>query len=216
LLAFVDGEADLFLTARNLVEQSKFAERQCIQGDMPGERREFSINTRRRRIAAVHNEIRKLVSDRTDHHVRHYGRLLPNYRSPAPGADPSRGRDLRRALTTPHLHPPSGHTWDPGGIDTRCASATTSLDRQTANMLDKDPLCRPAAQTLRTILTRASCTALRVAQPLAGILVWDGANGAVAPARLVDLVRMRSDDDLVQHHLGQRAPVLCRQVLPCR
>jgi hypothetical protein len=61
LLAFVDGEADLFLTARNLVEQSKFAERLCVQGDIPGQRKEFSINTRRRRIAAIHNEIRKLI-----------------------------------------------------------------------------------------------------------------------------------------------------------
>jgi hypothetical protein len=61
LLAFVDGEAELFLTARNLVEQSKFAQRVCVQGDIPGERREFSINTRRRRIAAIHNEIRKLI-----------------------------------------------------------------------------------------------------------------------------------------------------------
>ena len=61
LLAFVDGEADLFSTARNLVEQSKFAERLCVQGDIPGERREFSINTRRRRIAAVHNACRKLI-----------------------------------------------------------------------------------------------------------------------------------------------------------
>jgi hypothetical protein len=61
LLAFVDGEADLFLTARNLVEQSKFAERLCVQGEIPGPRREFSINTRRRRIAAIHNEIRKLI-----------------------------------------------------------------------------------------------------------------------------------------------------------
>jgi hypothetical protein len=43
LLAFVDGDADLFLTARNLVEQSKFAERVCVQGEIPGERREFSI-----------------------------------------------------------------------------------------------------------------------------------------------------------------------------
>jgi hypothetical protein len=41
LLAFVDGEADLFLTARNLVEQSKFAERLCVQGDIPGKCREF-------------------------------------------------------------------------------------------------------------------------------------------------------------------------------
>jgi hypothetical protein len=61
LLAFVDGEADLFLTARNLVEQSKFADRLCVQGNIPGERREFSINTRRRRIAAVQNACRDLV-----------------------------------------------------------------------------------------------------------------------------------------------------------
>jgi hypothetical protein len=61
LLAFVDGEADLFLTARNLVEQSKFGERLCVQGDVPGPRREFSINTRRRRIAAIHNEIHELI-----------------------------------------------------------------------------------------------------------------------------------------------------------
>jgi hypothetical protein len=61
LLAFVDGEPHLFLTAQNLVEQSKFADRLCVQGNIPGERREFSINTRRRRIAAIHNEIRKLI-----------------------------------------------------------------------------------------------------------------------------------------------------------
>jgi hypothetical protein len=61
LLAFVDGDADLFRTARNLVEQSKFAERLCVHGNIPGERREFSINTRRRRISAIHNEIRKLI-----------------------------------------------------------------------------------------------------------------------------------------------------------
>ena len=61
LLAFVDGDAELFLTARNLVEQSKFAQRLCVQGNIPGERREFSINSRRRRIAAVHNACRKLI-----------------------------------------------------------------------------------------------------------------------------------------------------------
>ena len=61
LLAVVDGEPDLFRTALNLVEQSKFAQRLCVQGDIPGPRKEFSINTRRRRIAAIHNEIRKLI-----------------------------------------------------------------------------------------------------------------------------------------------------------
>jgi hypothetical protein len=61
LLVYVDGEPELYLIARNLVEQSKFSERLCVQGDIPGPRKEFSINTRRRRIAAIHNEIRKLI-----------------------------------------------------------------------------------------------------------------------------------------------------------
>jgi hypothetical protein len=39
------------------------------------------------------------------------------------------------------------------------------------------------------------------------ILVWDGADGVVAPAVLVDLVGMRSDDDPVDQHLGQCAPI---------
>ena len=43
-----------------------------------------------------------------------------------------------------------------------------------------------------------------------GILVRDSADGVVAPAVLVDLVRMRSDDDLVDQQLRERAPVLRR------
>jgi hypothetical protein len=39
---------------------------------------------------------------------------------------------------------------------------------------------------------------------LLGILVRDGADGVAAPA-VDDLVRMRSDDDLVDQHLGERA-----------
>ena len=52
LLVFVDGDQALYDTTANLVDQSKFAERICVQGNIPGQRREFSINTRRRRIAA--------------------------------------------------------------------------------------------------------------------------------------------------------------------
>ena len=63
LLAFVDGEADLFLTARNLVAQSKFAERLCVQGDIPGPRREFGINTRRRRIEEIKAVYDNLLGD---------------------------------------------------------------------------------------------------------------------------------------------------------
>jgi hypothetical protein len=57
LLVYVDGDEALHGVAANLVYQSKFADRQCIQGDLPGPQRDFSINTRRRRIAAIHNEI---------------------------------------------------------------------------------------------------------------------------------------------------------------
>jgi hypothetical protein len=61
LLVYVDGDAALHGVAANLVAQSKFAERLCVQGDIPGPRKEFSINTRRRRIALIHNEIHKLI-----------------------------------------------------------------------------------------------------------------------------------------------------------
>jgi hypothetical protein len=61
LLVFVDGELELFLAVRNLVDHSKFSDATCVQGNIPGPRREFSINTRRRRIAATHNEVRKLI-----------------------------------------------------------------------------------------------------------------------------------------------------------
>ena len=60
-MVYVDGDEALHELAANLVYQSRFADRQCIQGDLPGPLRDFSINTRRRRIAAIHNEIHKLI-----------------------------------------------------------------------------------------------------------------------------------------------------------
>jgi hypothetical protein len=32
-----------------------------VHGDVPGERKEFSVNTRRCRIAAIHSEMWKLI-----------------------------------------------------------------------------------------------------------------------------------------------------------
>lgn len=61
LLAYVDGGDELYLTARNYVEQSRFKERLCVKAQLPGERRAFSINARRRRIAAIHNAVRELL-----------------------------------------------------------------------------------------------------------------------------------------------------------
>jgi hypothetical protein len=36
-LVFVDGEPELYLVARNLVEHSKFSEKLCVQGNIPPE-----------------------------------------------------------------------------------------------------------------------------------------------------------------------------------
>lgn len=61
LLAYVDGDTNLYVLARNAVEQSKFNQRLCVQGDVPGERKDYSINARRRRIAAIHNAVKELI-----------------------------------------------------------------------------------------------------------------------------------------------------------
>ena len=53
----------------------------------------------------------------------------------------------------------------------------------------------------------------RLLEPLSlllGIFVWDGADGVVALAVLVDLARVPLDDDLVYQRLGQRAPINSR------
>lgn len=55
LLCIVNGEADLFVEARNYCESSKFAERLCIQLKPKNKLRKYDIGGRRKRIAAVHN-----------------------------------------------------------------------------------------------------------------------------------------------------------------
>lgn len=59
ILVHVDGDAELYLKARHLVENSKFAERLCVHGQIPGQK--FGINARRRRIAQIHNSIREVL-----------------------------------------------------------------------------------------------------------------------------------------------------------
>jgi hypothetical protein len=61
LLVYVDGNAELYTKTRNYVVQSKFADQLCVQGHLEGQQRKYSINARRRRIAAVHNAIRPLL-----------------------------------------------------------------------------------------------------------------------------------------------------------
>ena len=60
LLTYVDGDASLFLTARNLTEQSKFASRLCIQRK-PDSRPRYDLRARRIRISTLHNELKQHV-----------------------------------------------------------------------------------------------------------------------------------------------------------
>jgi hypothetical protein len=61
LLTYVDGDASLFLTARNLTEQSKFASRLCIQRTPDIQLRQYDRLRRRIRIAENANAMRELI-----------------------------------------------------------------------------------------------------------------------------------------------------------
>jgi len=60
ILTLVDGDASLFLTARNLTEQSKFASRLCIQRKPDGRPR-YDLRARRLRISSLHNEMKRHI-----------------------------------------------------------------------------------------------------------------------------------------------------------
>lgn len=56
LFVYVDGNWRLFEKTRNLVLNSKFAEKLCVYGQLPGSIAN-GVRQRRRRIANIHNEI---------------------------------------------------------------------------------------------------------------------------------------------------------------
>ena len=78
------------------------------------------------------------------------------------------------------------------------------LNRMGDPMSDCSPCCSDPGDDLDPRLVHR----LEPLSLLLAILVWDGADEIVTPAVLVDLVRMRNDDDLVDQHFGERAPVL--------
>lgn len=65
LLSYVDGNQQLFELARNLTVASKFAEKLCVYRSK-GMPNVGSVKGRRRRIAAIHNEIKGLLN-KTDY-----------------------------------------------------------------------------------------------------------------------------------------------------
>lgn len=62
LLCIVDGEADLFVKARNMVEMSKYGERLCLHEKRTRKIRQFDITGRRKRISYLHNVARTHVN----------------------------------------------------------------------------------------------------------------------------------------------------------
>lgn len=62
LLCIVNGEADLFVKARNMVEMSKYGERLCLHEKRTRKIRQFDITGRRKRISYLHNVARTHVN----------------------------------------------------------------------------------------------------------------------------------------------------------
>lgn len=58
ILCIVDGDQELYLRARNLVNGTKYNERLTVRADLDDNRSTFDINTRRKRITAIHNQAR--------------------------------------------------------------------------------------------------------------------------------------------------------------
>lgn len=62
LLCIVNGEADVFVDARNRTELSKYGESLAIQVKPKGKLRQFDISGRRKRIASLHNEAKQYIT----------------------------------------------------------------------------------------------------------------------------------------------------------
>lgn len=62
LFVYVDGDAALFVKTRNLVEQSKFDQRLCVQRPQTTKPKLYNIMSRRARIAAVHTEAKQYIT----------------------------------------------------------------------------------------------------------------------------------------------------------
>lgn len=63
LLVIVDGKPDLYVTTRNFVEQSKFAERLCVEFTTEHKKPKYDILGRRLRIADIHNQAKQYIQD---------------------------------------------------------------------------------------------------------------------------------------------------------
>lgn len=63
ILAIVDGDINLFTKTRNLVQNSKFTEKLCVQFTSKHKLRHYDVLARRLRIADIHNQIKQYIRD---------------------------------------------------------------------------------------------------------------------------------------------------------
>lgn len=62
LLCIVDGDENLYLRARNLVNGTKFMQRLTVKANLDDNRSVIDVPTRRNRITAIHNQARGLIA----------------------------------------------------------------------------------------------------------------------------------------------------------
>lgn len=62
ILGIVDGNDDLYIKARNIINTSKFNERLVVKSNNIGMPPKIDIQKRRERITAIHNQARSLIS----------------------------------------------------------------------------------------------------------------------------------------------------------
>ena len=79
LFVYVDGDNNLYTKTRNLVEQSKFNQRLCVQRKDSTKVNNFSIEKRRKRIADIHNEIKQYLVKSDFVFLIEDDTLLPSY-----------------------------------------------------------------------------------------------------------------------------------------
>lgn len=67
ILCIVDGTPELFIKTRNLINDLKFNQRLCIESNYPDIPKQLDIPTRRKRIAAAHNQAKDLIQHNSGH-----------------------------------------------------------------------------------------------------------------------------------------------------
>lgn len=66
ILGIVDGDNNLFVKARNLIQNSRFKERLCVPFKSPHKLRHFDTLARRLRISDLHNQAKGYITSNTD------------------------------------------------------------------------------------------------------------------------------------------------------